>query len=95
MKKSGPGSLKDFVLLIAAAICLIIVGLGLVLIALPFLNSDDLAIHQITFWAVEGVFSVGAVWFCWRFNKRRKRRLPSAKFEQPSSPKRPRQPHSG
>jgi hypothetical protein len=93
MKKSGPGSLKDFVLLIAAAICLIIVGLGLVFIALPLLNSDDLAIHQITFWAVEGVFSVGAVWLCWRFN-RRKRRLPSAKFEQPSSSKRSRQ-HSG
>jgi integral membrane sensor domain MASE1 len=74
MQKKTKKSLKDFAALISAALCLTIAGIGIVMLLKPGLDSQDAAIHTVTFWMAEGILIVVALLLCFLFNQRRKKK---------------------
>jgi len=74
MQKKTKKSLKDFAALISAALCLTIAGIGIAMLLKPGLDSQDAAIHTVTFWIAEGILIVVALLLCFLFNQRRKKK---------------------
>jgi hypothetical protein len=64
----------DFAALLSAAVCLTIIGIGIGILLKPGLDSQDLAIHTVTFWIAEAIFAAVAVLLWLFFNRRRKKK---------------------